>query len=282
MTLDDWKKVARDLKESYDSLPHIMLWGGEPLVCPFFDELVTFLKEEGFTLGMVTNGVLLDGHMDICKSAFKTIHVSLDGPEKIHDSIRGKGVFDKVSRNLKQLAITDAEVIVMSVMSPDLLDELEKFPYLVEELGVDGLYLQDYIRLDKNEAEEYKKWMAESFDICATEIDSWIAQMPADYEDRKAAALARVRAEAYKIPVTYIPHRFCGETCLSPFKHIHISWNGNVMYCTDFYDFSAGNVKNEKVTDIFRNDITKKFREELHKNPACKHCSWRNKKNFYL
>ncbi len=282
MTLDDWKRVALDLKQSYDSLPHIMLWGGEPLVCPFFDELVAFLKDEGFTLGMVTNGVLLDKHMKLCKSAFKTIHVSLDGPKEIHDSIRGAGVFDKVSRNLKELANSDVEVIAMSVLSPDLLGRLEEFPHLVEGLGADGLYLQDYIRLSQNEAEEYKTWMADSFGICANEIDSWIAEMPADYEDRKTEALKRVRAEAYKMPVTYIPHRFCGETCLSPFKHMHISWNGNVMYCTDFYDFSAGNVKSEKVTDIFENDLTKKFREELYKNPACKHCSWRCKKDFYL
>ena len=49
MTLADWKKLALDIKSTYTPLPHIMLWGGEPLVCPFFDELVMFLKEQGLT-----------------------------------------------------------------------------------------------------------------------------------------------------------------------------------------------------------------------------------------
>lgn len=282
MTLSDWQSLALELKQACENLPHIMLWGGEPLMCPFFEELVVFLKKQGFTLGLVTNGVLLDKHIELCKSAFKTIYVSIDGPRHIHDSIRGKGVFDKVSSNLRALAVSNVHIVAMSVLSPDLLPEITEFPEMVARMGADELYLQDYIQLSENEAEAYRMWMKKSFGINAKEIDSWINEMPRDYEERKKIAISAVKKREYSIPVSYIRHNNHERLCRSPYKHIHISWNGNVMYCTDFYDFSAGNVKNEKIIDIFNNHVSEKFRSELKENPTCSHCSWKNNETFYL
>ncbi|MBE7029863.1 MAG: radical SAM protein [Ruminococcaceae bacterium] len=281
MTLDEWKRLALTLKQTYSPAPHIILWGGEPLVCPFFDELVEYLKALDFTLGLVTNGVLLDKHMDLCRRAFRTIYLSIDGPAHIHNAIRGEGVFEKVSKNLALLSGGNAKVEVMSVLSPALLDELDGFPELMAEYGANSLLLQDYIQLSAQEAYQYKKWMKERFDTDAREIDAWVGQLPEHYPARKKAALQSLLEKTHPIPVTYIPHHADGQ-CLSPCKHIHISWNGDVMYCTDFYDFCAGNVRNEDIADIFENEKTRRFRDELHHNPTCAHCAWKNNKSFYL
>ena len=281
MTLDDWKNLALIIKKTYSPMPHIILWGGEPLVCPFFDELVHYLKSLGFTLGMVTNGVLLDKHIDICTSSFKRIYVSVDGPKSIHDSIRGDGVFDRVSRNIKMLSKSDVFITVMSVLSPKLVENLDGFPEIIEKLGADELYLQNYIRLSKDEAEEYKKWMKEDFGIKATEIDSWVTSLPDDYEERLKLGIEKINKKKYNMSVRYLLHNI-EKPCCSPNKHIHISWNGNMLYCTEFYDFFAGNVKKENIDDIFCNELSEKFRNGISKNPACKHCSWRNNENFYL
>ncbi len=282
MSLADWKKLAIDIKESYTPLPHIMLWGGEPLVCPYFDELVIFLKEQGFTLGMITNGMLLDKHMEICKSSFKKIYVSIDGPEDIHDSIRGLGVFKKVIDNLTELSKSNVYVTVSSVLSPALLDRLDEFIGIIENSGADELLLQNYIRVSKEEADEYRKWMKDCFDIKATEIDSWISQLPYDYEARKEKAIDSIKGENFKIKVSYLPHNNEGCVCLSANKHIHVSWNGNVLYCTDFYDFSAGNVKEQHIDKIFNNEISEAYRSNVANNPTCRHCSWRPAKEYWL
>lgn len=282
MSLDDWKKLAIDIKETYTPLPHIILWGGEPLVCPYFDELVQFLKEQGFTLGMITNGVLLDTHMEICKSSFKKIYVSVDGPEDVHDQIRGKGVYKKVIANLNELSNSDVYVTVSSVLSPTLLDRLDEFIEIIENSGADELLLQNYIRVSNAEADEYKKWMMDSFNIKATEIDSWITELPLDYESKKEKAIDKIKDRENKILVKYLPHIADECVCVSANKHIHISWNGNVLYCTDFYDFSAGNVKENHIDEIFNNEISEAYRKEVMNNPTCKHCSWRTKKEYWL
>lgn len=282
MTLSDWKKLALDIKESYTPLPHIILWGGEPLVCPYFDELVTFLKESGFTLGMITNGVLVDRHMGICKSSFKKIYVSIDGPKDVHDGIRGKGVFDKVTSNLAELSKSDVHVTVSSVLSPTLLDRLDEFIGIIENSGADELLLQNYIRVSAKEADKYRKWMRDCFNIEANEINSWVTELPQDYELKKEQAIEGIKNRENKILVKYLPHVADECVCMSANKHIHVSWNGNVLYCTDFYDFSAGNVKENHIDDIFNNEISEAYRREVANNPTCKHCSWRPKKEYWL
>ena len=251
-------------------------------MCPYFDELVMFLKEQGFTLGMITNGVLLDEHMEICKSSFKKIFVSIDGPKDVHDSIRGDGVFEKVTSNLGELSRSDVYITVSSVLSPALLERLDEFIELMENSGADELLLQNYIRVSKEEADEYKKWMDGCFGIKATEIDSWIFDMSCDYEDKKERAINSIKNKEFKIKVTYLPHNNEDCVCMSANKHIHVSWKGNVLYCTDFYDFSAGNVKEQHIDIIFNNEISEAYRSNVKDNPTCKHCSWRLSKEYWL
>ena len=282
MTLENWKKLAIDIKNTYTPLPHILLWGGEPLVCPYFDELVTFLKGQGFTLGMITNGVLLDEHMEVCKKSFKKIFVSVDGPREIHNSIRGEGVFEKVYENLKKLSDSEVEITVSSVLSYDLLDRLDEFENVIESSGVNELLLQNYIRVSSEEATEYKKWMKSCFDINATEIDSWITELPSDYETKKNQAIEKIKNKQHNLTVSYIPHGVEDCVCMSANKHIHVSWNGNVLYCTDFYDFSAGNVKESHIDEIFNNENSELYRKNVKNNPLCKHCSWRTAKEYWL
>ena len=92
MQLPDWLRIAEELKSGCEALPSILLWGGEPLLYPDFDALVSSLYQMGFPLGMVTNGTLLDRHLDACRSCFRHIYVSVDGTQSVHDAIRGAGI----------------------------------------------------------------------------------------------------------------------------------------------------------------------------------------------
>ena len=107
-----------------------------------------------------------------------------------------------------------------------------------------------------------------------------------DFIKAKDAAIKRVMKNEYPFKVRYMPHgALSGEPyCHSAFNHAHVAWNGNVLYCTDFYDFNAGNVKNENIIDIFNNDLSEKFRKEimLGNCVTCNHCSWRGNTEFNL
>lgn len=83
----------------------ITLGGGEPLLHPHFSEVVVFAKENGFRIGVISNGTLMTE--EIARSIIyncEWIRFSIDGPQKdIHDYIRGVPIFDKVTASIKTL-----------------------------------------------------------------------------------------------------------------------------------------------------------------------------------
>lgn len=264
LSLDEWLDAARQLA-MLSPRPKLMLWGGEPLVCPFFDELAAALYDMGFTLQAVTNGVLIDRHIDVIRRYFERVYVSVDGLREVHDAIRGAGVFERVDKNIRML--DPSRVTIMTVATKEL------DPYALAEYFADyTIYLQTMIALSAEEIAEYKSWLRGCFGTEASEIDAWLGcGFKGSYENLPKN-------------VVLMPHgsEARNEYCLSPFKHIHISWNGNLLYCTDFYDFSAGNIRDASIADIFGNEKSERFRREIMngKCVTCRHCSWRNNSTF--
>ena len=67
----------------------LVLWGGEPLLYPGFEAVVRCAAHYGFALELITNGTRIDRHAELLKTHFQRIYLSVDGPEAVHDSIRG-------------------------------------------------------------------------------------------------------------------------------------------------------------------------------------------------
>lgn len=285
MKFSDWEKVIAELVELRRKTGNnisVILWGGEPLTSPIFDETAELLCKNDFPVGAVTNGTLINEHAEILKNKFTRVYVSIDGNREVHNKIRGEGVFEKAAENLKMIHGGKAKISLMSVISPDNIDILDSLPETLLALPCDELILQDMIYMTASEINEYKTGMKEVFGINAAEIDSW-GNEDAD-KKKKEQALRKIFAEKYPKPVIYLPHNSTTDYCRSAFWHIHIAWNGNVLYCTDFYDFSAGNVKKESLLNIVDNELSEKFREEIKNNRCvtCRHCSWRLNHDFTI
>lgn len=64
---------------------------GEPLLHPELVEVCAAVREQGIRLDMLTNGILLARMADQVVASCDTLTVSLDGPEPVHNEIRGRG-----------------------------------------------------------------------------------------------------------------------------------------------------------------------------------------------
>lgn len=282
VSLDGWKKVIKSLKEygaAVGRLPDVILWGGEPLVSPIFDELAAYLKENGFKVGMVTNGVLIDKHYAVINEAVSSVYVSIDGYKSVHDSIRGEGVYDKVLSNLRLIDTNKVKLYVMSVTSADTLKYLTEFSNDLASARVNKLILQDRITLKKTEAEKYKEWLKTDFGLDAISVDGYVD------EDYIAPNFNNLDLSKYKISISHNAQGVVKDRCcLSPERHAHIAWNGNVLFCTDFFDFCCGNINDGDIIDIFNGEEAAKYRSGVKngKNPLCEKCSWKNSESFYL
>ena len=274
MTLSDWERVIAEL-ETYRMNTGISttvtVWGGEPLVSSYFDEIITALHHKSFKTEIITNGVLIDEHLKTIQNCVDRVYVSLDGTREVHNSIRGEGVFEKVTENLKKLKHNN--VTVMSVITPQLINGLDEFLTELDSIGIKQLYLQDMIGFTADEIQEYKSWLNSVFDITAHDIDSW--------RNDNLFKTENIAFGNHSYEIEHKKHNKDGH-CHSPFNHAHIAWNGNVLYCTDFYDFSAGNVKEDSLINIFNNEKSERYRAEIQAGncPTCNHCSWRTKEEY--
>ena len=162
LSLAEWKRVADSLdRYSYaaEKRPLVILWGGEPLVYPEFENIVKYLRTYGFELAIITNGVLLNKYSELIKTEFRSVYVSIDGTREVHDSIRGKGVFEKVIENVHLLKGGNAKIIFMTTICPENIEILPDLPALLDGCGPDKMLFNELIHFDLREIAEYKNWL---------------------------------------------------------------------------------------------------------------------------
>ncbi len=93
--------------EAYDMpfSPSFNVTGGEPLLRSDLEEILRMISDSGFAIFLLTNGTLVDEDMSRMLAAIpvKGVQVSLEGPQDIHDLIRGKGSFASAIRGARHL-----------------------------------------------------------------------------------------------------------------------------------------------------------------------------------
>lgn len=97
----------------YEEINNIQFFGGEPLVNPEMIEvacqyILTKYKNKEIeklpVFSIVTNGTLISLEIAAILSTYDVnVTISIDGPEYIHDYLRGKGTFNKIKRNIEIL-----------------------------------------------------------------------------------------------------------------------------------------------------------------------------------
>lgn len=288
LEISDWQGVVASLErysQNEGNKLSVILWGGEPLLSAHFEALVRLLAEKGFTIGLVTNGTLLRNHAELCKKYISRIYVSIDGVAEVHNSIRGAGVFESVAQQLEGIRGGKAKLTLMTVMTTEVFENLHDTLTTLEKLEPDEILLQEMIALTSDEISDYKAWMQQEFDVKAVDIESWYTDKAPERRDHEWYT-TWLTQHTFSCPVRHIPHG--AETgrpyCLSPERHLHIAWDGEVSFCTDFTDFSLGNIRSSDLIDLFEGPRSQDFAQQVRngKCVTCNHCSWRNSDSFYL
>jgi uncharacterized protein len=104
----------------YGAIKHIQFFGGEPLlnggvldlVCRHVTERHEAAEIPSLpTFSVVTNGTILSPKVVDTLASFRVkVTVSLDGPERVHDHLRGAGTFARIVRNVEALQRRGIEV----------------------------------------------------------------------------------------------------------------------------------------------------------------------------
>jgi len=134
--------------------------GTEPFMREDAPAILAYAESLGFEdICAVSNGVLLNTGQRL-KALEKlrrlNIVISLDGPREVHDSLRGKGVYDKAVEALREIRQRGITCSISSVIMRQTIDRLKEIVDLAADLGIPVISMQPYNRetagMDNNHA----------------------------------------------------------------------------------------------------------------------------------
>ena len=121
--------------------PSFNLTGGEPLLRADLFEILEIMGRKGFDRYLLSNGLLINRERAarLVDLGIKGVQVSLEGPEEIHDSIRGQGSFSTSLQGVAHLISAGLPVTLNMTLSELNAGSISEMVELSKSLGVSRL-----------------------------------------------------------------------------------------------------------------------------------------------
>ncbi len=113
----------------------ICLDGGEPLTHPHVDRFVERLVERGVRVNMNSNGLLVPRKLGVVRRLSK-MKVSLDGPQPVHDAVRGTGSYVRALRGIVAARSEGIHVELTCVVGAHNVGSVDALVELAQGLGL--------------------------------------------------------------------------------------------------------------------------------------------------
>jgi MoaA/NifB/PqqE/SkfB family radical SAM enzyme len=293
--LDRLLKVVDEIKE-YGAF--LIIRGGEPLLYPHIRHLLEYIKLKKVPLSLETNGVFLNKYAELLvKIKIDNLTVSLDGPENIHDYVRGvDGTFVKIRDGIEEITKYEKSYgykihrgLACTISGYNYLG-LSAMPDVMRSLGFDNICIIPYTFISQEQGLAYEKLMREQFACKAfswrgfhheesgVDIEQFLTQLGQFKSNLKSLELYPYMSftndeyrEWYAKSNTTVHQTECNNIN----GLVDVQPDGNVNFCIDFPDYAIGNVLKSTLYKIWHSERARKFRETRSKGemPICYRCS---------
>lgn len=293
MKASDWINFIKQLPP----YSRVTLTGGEPLIFPGFKDVFDFAATK-FDCNIISNGLALsEKTIDYILSypKFKVLSLSIDD---IGNKVRNLkdhqwkhiekmiGYFVDKKNRMKSKAIFDIKTVVLDGNAENLF---EIHRYFVERLRVDTHMFQllkgspiqhaDYMFTFADIKKRSKAVIYKKFETIVQQLE-----LIKKYDrQNKKISFMHPRVALLNSPHTLGDISYINNSqhirkkflpCKFPWSSMHINYEGTVFPCLAI---SMGNVKNEKLKNIWSGSLYSKFRKIIKSNgtiEACNRCGW--------
>lgn len=256
MALDEIRRVLDQMAES--GLQRIVFTGGEPLIRDDIGAIVSHARSLGVYTSLNSNGLLVEKRLEALAD-LDLLKMSLDGPEEVHDAIRGcPGSFRKVVEAIDLARAAGKKVWINAVITRRNLDRLKWLADLAREKQVfcefnhlSPHYLAGDLEALRPSAEEFGR--AVDFLLEERRTNPYILDSPAYFRFIRDSIVhpggSAVREHGYR--------------CWSGWLFCYVDTNGDVYPCFDLRGAVAA-----------RNALSDGFRAAFEAIPrmACAEC----------
>jgi len=282
--------------------PTIYIGGAEPLVRDDFVTIAEYVKNFRLPMEFTTNGTLLN--TEIIQSTvtlgIENLNLSIDGPNDIHDTLRGPGVFRRVMDNLNELLsmrrATGAKKPIITInvtINPLVVGRLqETIESIRDETGnrVDAFRIHHLWFITPTELQAHQAAVRETLDrsapgacahripfvesIDSTMLSNELSQLKGREKVTFFPDLNGRDSRAY-----YSEGYQARKRCGAPFRAVVVKPNGDVRFCPDEWidDYVLGNILEERFESIWSSAKAEHFRSAILLRgsfPGCQRCSW--------
>lgn len=276
---EDWINLINEIDNLH--IENLFITGGEPLLR---EDLFDILNGANFknikTTGLLTNGTMIDLENidDICEN-FDVVQIALDGVnKKTHEISRGKDTFDQVLNAIELLKSAvdssklDQVLISMTVFEENKAEvsEMVRFAYS-KNCNMSFFNVLPAGRANKSSglhwltSDEYSRVIIDAYRAFNEIIDENLRK------GKKTSFYIKPSNVNYGSIYTTEPIHNCGLGI----KELSIGSDGTVYPCRGlhFSDLSVGNIKNNKLTALYKKSVERFSDVSVNKNPVCRSCN---------
>jgi radical SAM protein with 4Fe4S-binding SPASM domain len=246
LTTTEMLRVVDELANM--SVARLALEGGEPLLREDLIEIIVHAADQCLDTWVLTNGVLLTAaDLKVLKTTGTVVQVSLDGPEEVHDEIRGKrGTFGAAVAGIEQCLALGIDVRVNAVASAINWPTVQEVVDLGLTLGLREVRIAPYC---PTRPDDPLRLLPEQFSA----MRRLIGELRNAVGDRIAL---RPFSPKFDIFDTNLPSLFTPGAMLCEAGTIlcSIMADGTVLPCTHLAEsaFHCGNVRDHGLAEIWQ------------------------------
>jgi len=294
MSLADWKSIVDDL--AAHGLKSLLLRGGEVFMFPGIIEFLDYIQEKGMFISIDTNGTMLKQYAkDILRIGNMHLTISVDGPEPVHDAVRGvPGTFQRIKEGvarLEELERLGGNKINRSIcftISSYNYRSLGGMPDVARSLGLASIAIVPYYYFPESVGQRYAEelrslgckafaWVGFHHEESGVDFDEFQRQYRQYFDtlgDVYSYPYMQLNEDQYRAwfadsltPVGY-------PICLNIEKLVDIQPDGSANFCVDFIDYSFGNVKAASLETLWNSEKAERFRIYRRERPlaVCYRC----------
>lgn len=275
LTTDELLTLVNQMGEM--GVADCVISGGEPFLRPDLPKIIKALSENNIHLiGLFTNGTnyredvlnaLIDAH-------YKTFFfISLDGYTKeVHEFMRGSNTYDKTLDFIDKINQLGFPVIINTMVTKQNVNSLMEFCHFLEGKNINRWRLT--VPREQGEAILHKDLIMPEWNDVFASYKQLLEYCLVKKSKMKVQIGSIFKSELLEEPEYYLYND--GNSCCE-YKRwsIVVKPNGNVTPCTAFDNLILGNIKKEKLSDIWYSDATQAVKNFPLKLSDCKDCKIR-------
>lgn len=286
---------------SKTGIKEINLVGGEVFIRKDLFDILEFFRDSGIHCPTITtNGTLLSSERAeriapfLADGTVGSLTFSIDGPEEIHDEVRGKGMFQRTlkgMRNVLDAAAAQGKRLpnkfnVNIAVSEDNFRRFDEVADVVQDLNVGYIEVNHFMFHTPAEIRATLRLLDEAD---GSFLQSGVPETPKIDTQELVATLRRLseRASAHGIATgtrPWIREDLIGRTysekfwpkarCLSPYHMVRMQSDGIVYFCLNIR-VPMGDLKTQDLDEVWNSPKFCRYRAILLKRgvlPLCKRC----------